>query len=41
MTPSSVPYTEMKPEDIVEMNWNGEFIGKQPSSEWRFHLQVF
>ena len=40
ITPSSVPYTEMRPEDIVEMNWNGEFIGKQPSSEWRFHRDI-
>ena len=40
ITPSSVPYTEMKPEDIVEMNWNGEFVGKQPSSEWRFHRDI-
>ena len=40
ITPSSVPYTEMRPEDIVEMNWNGEFVGKQPSSEWRFHRDI-
>ena len=40
ITPSSVPYTEMTPEDIVEMNWDGEFIGKQPSSEWRFHKDI-
>ena len=40
ITPSSVPYNEMRPEDIVEMNWGGEFIGKQPSSEWRFHRDI-
>ena len=40
ITPSSVPYTEMRPEDIVEMNWDGEFVGKQPSSEWRFHRDI-
>ena len=40
ITPSSLPYNEMKPEDIVEMNWNGEFVGKQPSSEWRFHRDI-
>ena len=41
ITPSSVPYTEMIPEDIVEMNWDGEYIGKQPSSEWRFHRDIY
>ena len=33
-------YDEMKPEDIVEMDWEGRFIGKQPSSEWRFHRDI-
>ena len=27
ITPSSMPYNEMKPEDIVEMDWEGKFIG--------------
>ena len=40
ITPSSIPYNEMTPEDIVEMNWDGGFIGKQPSSEWRFHRDI-
>ena len=40
ITPSSIPYNEMAPEDIVEMNWDGGFIGKQPSSEWRFHRDI-
>ena len=40
ITPSSVPYNEMTPEDIVEMEWNGRFIGKMPSSEWRFHRDI-
>ena len=40
ITPSSMPYNEMKPEDIVEMDWEGKFIGKQPSSEWRFHRDI-
>ena len=40
ITPSSIPYDEMTPEDIVEMNWDGEFVGKQPSSEWRFHRDI-
>ena len=40
ITPSSIPYNEMTPEDIVEMDWQGGFIGKQPSSEWRFHRDI-
>tara|TARA_Y100001958_G_C21232365_1_gene558247 strand:- start:1345 stop:2034 length:690 start_codon:yes stop_codon:yes gene_type:complete len=40
ITPSSMPYDEMKPEDIVEMNMDGEYVGKQPSSEWRFHRDI-
>ena len=40
ITPSSIPYTEIAPEDIVEMDWDGGFIGKQPSSEWRFHRDI-
>ena len=34
LTPSSIPYNEMTPEDIVEMDWEGKFIGKQPSSDY-------
>ncbi len=40
ITPSSISYNDMKPEDIVEMDWEGGFIGKQPSSEWRFHRDI-
>ena len=40
ITPSSISYNEMTPEDIVEMDWEGRFIGKQPSSEWRFHRDI-
>ena len=40
ITPSSIPYNEMAPEDIVEMDWEGGFIGKIPSSEWRFHRDI-
>ena len=40
ITPSSISYNEMTPDDIVEMNWAGGFIGKQPSSEWRFHRDI-
>ena len=40
ITPTSFPYNEMKPEDIVEMDWDGTYIGKRPSSEWRFHRDI-
>ena len=40
ITPTSLPYNEMSPEDIVEMDWNGEYLGRQPSSEWRFHRDI-
>ena len=40
ITPSSISYNDMTPEDIVEMDWEGGFTGKQPSSEWRFHRDI-
>jgi L-fuculose-phosphate aldolase len=41
ITPTSVPYETMKPEQIVYMNLDGSFDGGQkPSSEWRFHLDI-
>jgi len=40
ITPSSLPYDTMQPEDIVEMGWDGTFVGRRPSSEWRFHRDI-
>jgi len=41
VTPTSLPYEAMRPEDIVFMKMNGERRGsRQPSSEWRFHLDI-
>src|ERR1700742_1022646 len=41
ITPTSVPYEEMEPEQIVHMKLDGSFDPKQrPSSEWRFHLDI-
>jgi L-fuculose-phosphate aldolase len=44
ITPSGVPYEELKPKDIVTTQvsgkgdkWNGALA---PSSEWRFHLRI-
>lgn len=40
ITPSSMPYDVMQPEDIVEMAWDGTYVGRRPSSEWRFHRDI-
>lgn len=40
ITPSSMPYDTMQPEDIVEMDWDGTYVGRRPSSEWRFHRDI-
>ncbi|HWA79201.1 MAG TPA: class II aldolase/adducin family protein [Acetobacteraceae bacterium] len=44
ITPSAVPYDEMRPEDIAVMPLEGtygEWTGRlQPSTEWRFHLDI-
>lgn len=40
ITPSSLPYDSMKPEDIVEMDFDGSYAGRRPSSEWRFHRDI-
>jgi L-fuculose-phosphate aldolase len=40
ITPSSLPYDTMTPEDIVEMDFAGTYVGRRPSSEWRFHRDI-
>jgi L-fuculose-phosphate aldolase len=40
ITPSSLPYEAMQPEDIVEMAFDGTYRGRRPSSEWRFHRDI-
>ncbi|WP_157449942.1 class II aldolase/adducin family protein [Bradyrhizobium sp. ARR65] len=41
ITPTSVPYDWMTPEQIVFMAMDGSFAeGQRPSSEWRFHLDI-
>jgi L-fuculose-phosphate aldolase len=40
ITPSSLPYDTMQPEDIVEMDFDGTYVGRRPSSEWRFHRDI-
>lgn len=44
ITPSAVPYEEMRPEEIAAMPLDGErgaWTGPlKPSTEWRFHLDI-
>jgi L-fuculose-phosphate aldolase len=41
ITPTSIPYEAMRPEQIVYMELDGSFDPAQrPSSEWRFHLDI-
>ncbi|KAA6488662.1 class II aldolase [Agrobacterium sp. ICMP 7243] len=41
ITPTSLPYDEMKPDDLVQMNFDGTYEGRRrPSSEWRFHRDI-
>lgn len=41
ITPSGVPCDRMSPEEIVEMEFNGNWHGAlRPSSEWRFHIDI-
>ncbi len=41
ITPTSMPYDEMKPEDIIEMRFDHSVVGDgRPSTEWRFHFDI-
>jgi len=40
ITPSSLPYDVMQPDDLVEMDFDGSYQGRRPSSEWRFHRDI-
>ena len=40
VTPSSLPYDSMTPDDVVQMAWDGTYEGRRPSSEWRFHRDI-
>jgi L-fuculose-phosphate aldolase len=42
ITPSGMDYQELLPEDIVAMNFEGEWQGSNaPSSEWRIHRDIY
>ncbi len=41
ITPTSLPYDQMTPDDIVFLGMDGRTEGEnQPSSEWRFHRDI-
>lgn len=40
ITPSSMPYDKMRPDDIVAMGFDARYTGRRPSSEWRFHRDI-
>ena len=41
ITPSSMPYELMEPEDLVVMDFEGTYQGlRKPSSEWRLHADI-
>jgi len=42
VTPSALPYEEMRPSDIVFIDTEGRSKGiRKPSSEWRFHFDIY
>lgn len=43
ITPSSIPYDELVPEDIVVLDIKGSRLqgSKEPSSEWQMHLYIY
>lgn len=42
ITPTALPYDIMQPEDMAHVRFDGGRSGRrEPSSEWRFHLDVY
>lgn len=42
VTPTAVPYRELRPSDLVYVGLTGATSGAQaPSSEWRFHRDIY
>ena len=41
VTPTSMAYDAMEPDDIVEIGFDGTYLGtRRPSSEWRIHRDI-
>jgi L-fuculose-phosphate aldolase len=42
ITASGIPYKRMKPEHVVQMDLDGNYVGEYlPSTEWRMHSDIF
>ncbi len=43
ISPSGLPYADMRPEDLVELALDGEVRSgsRKPSSEWPFHTSIY
>ncbi len=42
ITPSGLPSAEIRPDQVVEMDWSGHASGVlPPSSEWRIHRDIY
>ena len=41
ISPTGIGYEQMRPEQVVQVFWDGSFEGQTlPSSEWRFHRDI-
>lgn len=41
ISPTGIPYEDLRPDQVVAMRWDGGFDGAVlPSSEWRFHADI-
>lgn len=41
ISPTGIPYEDLRPDQVVPMRWDGSFDGEVlPSSEWRFHADI-
>ena len=41
ISPTGIAYDQMRPEQVVQVFWDGSFDGETlPSSEWRFHRDI-
>jgi L-fuculose-phosphate aldolase len=42
ITPSGIPFDELRPAEIVELRLDGTIVGgRRPSSEWRLHTDLY
>jgi len=43
ITPSNFSKLELREDDVIEININGEVVrgNRKPSSEWRMHVEIY